>query len=220
MSVTLVDHSGSDELIARAAWVSTDRDGRKTDTEAVERVINTLLGSTPCHAGPFGHPQITICVECPIFVAREWFRHRTWHYSEISTRYVDMSGDAYVPAPEDIRAQVGKRISYQFQVVPPEIADLARTEMGAAYDNAYAAYQNLLSRGVAREVARNVLPLGTMTRFYATVALRNALGFLILRNHDAALLEIRREAQAFEAILTDLFPITLKTWNSVGRPPV
>src|SRR4051812_39330596 len=165
MSVELIASSGGDELVARAAWVSTGRDGRKGDAEAVERVIRTLLTGTPSHAGPFGHPQITICVEAPIFVAREWFRHRTWHYSEISTRYVDMSGDAYVPPPEDIRAQVGKRISYRFEAVPPEIADVARTEMGAAYDNAYRAYQGLLSRGVAREVARTVLPLGTMTRF-------------------------------------------------------
>lgn len=72
--------------------------------------------------------------------------------------------------------------------------------------------------GVAREVARNVLPLGTMTRFYATASLRNWLGFLVLRDHESALLEIRREAQAVRAILDGLYSITMRAWKDAGEP--
>jgi thymidylate synthase (FAD) len=218
MSVTLIDHMGTDESVARAAWVSTQRDDREATPEAVERLIRTLFAGDRVHAGPMGHPHLTICVECPIFVSREWFRHRTWSYSEISTRYVDMSGEAYLPAPEDVRAQVGKRISYQYEAVPPEIATTALDEMAGSYRRSHQDYQVLLSRGVAREVARNVLPLGTMTRFYGTVSLRNALAFVYLRNHPAALLEIRREAEALEALLHTLWPVTMRVWTDKGRP--
>jgi thymidylate synthase (FAD) len=79
-------------------------------------------------------------------------------------------------------------------------------------------YQRLLKDGLAREVARNVLPLGTMTRFYATISLRNWLGFLTLRNHPAALLEIRREAEALEELLHTLWPVTMRVWTDEGRP--
>lgn len=218
MTVTLVTHMGSDELVARAAWVSTDRDTRDTTMPAVERVIRTLLEGDLAHAGPLGHPHLTICVECPIFVSREWFRHRTWSYSEISTRYVDMSGEAYLPPVEDFRSQVGRRISYTYEPMDAVEAENARSWMQAGYEGALGAYQALLARGVAREVARNVLPLGTMTRFYGTVSLRNSLAFLRLRNHPAALLEIRREAQALEEILNGLFPIVMKIWTEKGRP--
>ena len=218
MSVQLVAHMGDDAMVARAAWVSTGRDAREATPEAVERLIRTLLGSEPAHAGPFGHPHLTVCVETPIFVAREGFRHRTWSYSEISSRYVEMAGETYLPPVEDIRAQAGKAISYAFEPMATPDADVARDVMAAAYRDAGSAYKALRTWGVAREVARNVLPLGTMTRFYGTVSLRNALAFCRLRNHPAALLEIRREAEAVEAILADLFPVTLAVWRERGRP--
>jgi thymidylate synthase ThyX len=94
--------------VARAAWVSTQRDDREATPEAVERLIRTLFAGDRVHAGPMGHPHLTICVECPIFVSREWFRHRTWSYSEISTRYVDMSGDG-VPAAARGHARPGRQ---------------------------------------------------------------------------------------------------------------
>ncbi len=217
MSVEYVTHSGGDDLVTRAAWVSTGRDSREATPEAVERLIRTLFAGDRIHAGPLGHPHLTICVECPIFVSREWFRHRTWSYSEISTRYVDMSGDAYVPDVSDIRAQVGKRIAYTYEPLSRAIAEIAQDEIAESYVRSHEDYRALMARGVAREVARNVLPLGTMTRFYGTVSLRNALAFCYLRNHPAALLEIRREAEALEALLHTLWPVTMKAWTDAGR---
>lgn len=218
MSVELVSSMGTDETVARAAWVSMAKDGREATPEAVERLIRFLLSATPAHASPFGHPHVTVLVECPIFVAREWMRHRVQTFSEVSSRYADMSGHAYLPPVDDFRTQVGKPGAYTFEPMAPSMAKLAREVMEDDYWQAYDRYRRLLDMGVAREVARNVLPLGTMTRFYATASLRNWLGFLVLRDHESALLEIRREAQAVRAILDGLFPITMRAWKDAGEP--
>ena len=218
MSVTLVTSMGSDELVARAAWVSTDADSRDHSPSAVERLIRTLMDGDPVHAGPFGHPHLTVRVETPIFVAREWFRHRTWTYSEISGRYVDLSNEMYIPPTEDIRGQVGRRIEYRTEPLDAAIAAVVQAQIQIAYRSAATHYRALLEQGVAREQARVVLPVGVMTRFYGTVSLRNALAFLRLRNHPGALLEIRREAEALEQIVGDLFPVTMRAWQERGRP--
>lgn len=218
MTTTLFDHMGSDVTVARSAWVSTQRDECAATDEAVENLIRFLLSNRPAHASPFGHPHVTFLVECPIFVAREWMRHRVQTFSEVSSRYSDMSGEAYLPPLEDFRTQVGRPGDYRME--PMNIPDATHCQgvMGVSYENSVADYRRLLKLGVAREVARNVLPVGTMTRFYATASLRNWLGFLVLRNHPAALLEIRREARAIEAMLADLFPITMRVWTEEGRP--
>ena len=220
MSVELIDHMGSDLTVARAAWVSTASDQRDASPGAVERLIRFLLSATPAHASPFGHPHVTVLVEAPIFVAREWMRHRVQTFSEVSSRYADMSGEAYLPPLEDFRTQVGKPGAYTFEPMGADAAHEAMHLMSFSYEKSAGRYQTLLDMGVAREVARNVLPLGTMTRFYATASLRNWLAFLALRDHPSALLEIRREAQAVRAILVELFPITMAAWTAAGEPPV
>lgn len=220
MSVELIDHMGTDLTVARAAWVSTASDQRDASPAAVERLIRFLLSATPAHASPFGHPHVTVLVEAPIFVAREWMRHRVQTFSEVSSRYAEMAGEAYLPPVEDFRTQVGKPGAYTMEPMDAENAERALNDMENAYAEAHEHYLCLLGRGLAREVARNVLPLGTMTRFYATASLRNWLAFLKLRDHESALLEIRREAQAVRAILTDLFPTTMAAWTAAGEPPV
>lgn len=218
MTVTPVGHMGGDEMVARAAWVSTQREDRDASPAAVEKLIRFLLSQRPCHASPFGHPHVTVLVECPVFVSREWMRHRVQTFSEVSSRYSDMSGEAYLPPPEDFRTQVGKPGEYRMEPMDPYSAEDAQGWMRGAYEQSADAYRELLARGVAREVARNVLPLGTLTRFYATASLRNWLAFLVLRDHPAALLEIRRDAQAVKAILAGLFPVTMAIWEAEGCP--
>lgn len=218
MTVSLIDHMGSDLSVARAAWVSTQTDERDATPVAVEKLIRFLLSNKPAHASPFGHPHITFMVECPIFVAREWMRHRVQTFSEVSSRYSDMSGECYLPPVEDFRTQAGKPGEYRMEPMDDEAAALARVHMDNAYSIAVDRYRRLLEMGVAREVARNALPVGTMTRFYATASLRNWLGFLILRDHPSALLEIRREAEQLKRLLIPLFPITMNVWTEMGRP--
>lgn len=219
MTVSLIASMGSDEMVARSAWVSTQRDEREATPEGIEKLIRFLMSNRPVHASPFAHPHVTILVECPIFVSREWMRHRTWQYSEVSSRYSDMSGEAYLPPLEDFRTQVGRPGEYRMEPMDSEDAETARHYMESAYGTSVTAYRHLLNDlGLAREVARNVLPLGTMTRFYGTVSLRNALAFLTLRDHPAALREIRRDAQQLRQILVDLFPITMRVWSEEGEP--
>lgn len=218
MSVEVIASMGTDEMVARAAWVSTQKDQREATEASVEGLIRFLLSNKPTHASPFAHPHVTFLVETPIFVAREWMRHRTQSYSEVSSRYSDMSGETYLPPLEDFRTQVGKPGEYRMEPMGERDAGPAQYAMEQAYQNSAARYHMLLDMGLAREVARNVLPLGTMTRFYATASLRNWLNFLVLRNHPAALLEIRREAEAVETLLDDLFPVTMRVWRDNSRP--
>lgn len=218
MSVELIASMGNDEMVARAAWVSTQRDQRDASPEGIEKLIRFLLSNRPTHASPFGHPHITFLVECPIFVAREWMRHRTQTFSEVSSRYSDMSGETYLPPVEDFRTQVGKPGEYRMEPMSGVRAEVARRRMDHAYTQSVVEYRALLAEGVAREVARNVLPVGTMTRFYATASLRNWLNFLVLRDHPAALLEIQRPAREVKRLLIQQFPITMNVWVENGKP--
>jgi len=218
VSVELIDHMGTDETVARAAWVSTATDDREATPEAVERLIRFLLSADPAHASPFGHPHVTVLVECPIFVAREWMRHRVQTFSEVSSRYAEVDESAYLPPVEDFRVQAGRPGAYTFAPMAADEAAYVRDAMNRTYGHSFGVYRGMMARGVAREVARNVLPLGTMTRFYATASLRNWLAFLRLRDHESALLEIRREARAVRAVLDGLFPITMRAWSEAGEP--
>lgn len=83
MSVTAISHMGDDAMVARAAWVSTQRDGCEAAPEALEKLVRYLLSNRPVHASPFGHPHLTVLVQCPIFVSREWMRHRVQTFSEV-----------------------------------------------------------------------------------------------------------------------------------------
>jgi thymidylate synthase (FAD) len=147
-------------------------------------------------------------VRCPIFVAREWFRHRIGSFNEFSLRYARATDDFYVPAAEDVRSQVGKPGAYSFEPVDPELAEETRDEIQAVYEQAYATYERLVETGVARELARSVLPVGAYTEFYWTVNARALMNFVSLRAAETAQREIRRYADACERFFEERMPIT------------
>jgi thymidylate synthase (FAD) len=147
-------------------------------------------------------------VRCPIFVAREWFRHRIGSFNEFSLRYARATDDFYVPEAGDVRTQVGKPGAYTFEPVDPELAERTREELQAVYDHAYTTYEQLVEAGVARELARSVLPVGAYTQFYWTVNARALMNFVSLRNSEFAQLEIRRYAEAVEAFFAEQMPVT------------
>src|SRR2546430_6150534 len=99
---------------------------------------------------PFEHNAFRFHVRAPLFVAREWFRHRVGSFNEFSMRYAKATDEFYVPAPEDVRTQVGKPGAYTFDPVPPELAEQTREELTAVYEAAYATYTRLVEQGVAR----------------------------------------------------------------------
>jgi thymidylate synthase (FAD) len=123
-------------------------------------------------------------------------------------RYARATDDFYVPEPDDVRTQVGKPGAYSFEPVEPELAETTREELRAVYEQAYATYERLVEQGVARELARSVLPVGAYTEFYWTVNARALMNFVSLRAAEMAQREIRRYAEAVEALFAAQMPIT------------
>jgi thymidylate synthase (FAD) len=173
--------------------------------------------ATWCGNTPFEHNSFRFHVRAPIFVAREWFRHRVGSFNEFSMRYARATDDFYVPEPEDVRTQVGKPGAYSFEPVEPELAEATREELRAVYDAAYATYERLVERGVARELARLVMPVGAYTEFYWTVNARSLMNFVSLRAAETAQREIRRYAEACERFLEAKMPVTHGAFVAAGR---
>src|SRR6476619_5059864 len=203
--VRLDDAMADDLSVANGARVSFARRKDELD-ESDEGLIRFLMRER--HGTPFEHNAFRFHVRCPIFVAREWFRHRVGSFNECSLRYAKATDDFYVPEPEDVRSQVGKPGAYSFEQVSTELAEEARAELEALYTEAYAAYARLVEKGVARELARSVIPVGAYTQFYWTVNARALMNFISLRNAEFAQLEIRRYAEAVEAFLAQKMPVT------------
>jgi thymidylate synthase (FAD) len=211
-SATLVQTNASDEMVAMAAWVSFDRDSeeRLEDKDRMNGLINFLMREK--HMSPFEHGSFTFKIDCPIFVAREFHRHRTMAYNEVSGRYTEMKPRFYSPSLDRPMVQKGKAGQYYFE---PE-ADLAwkaQTAIGNATLTAWREYQNMLKAGVAKEVARMALPNNLMTQFYATVNPRNLMHFLGLRTSEQALYEIRLVAEYMEKHLEEAMPLTYNAWK-------
>jgi thymidylate synthase (FAD) len=169
------------------------------------------------HGTPFEHNSFRFHIRAPIFVAREWFRHRVGSFNEFSMRYARATDDFYVPAPEDVRSQVGKPGAYSFEPVPDAVAETTREELRQVYEAAYATYEKLVELGVARELARAALPVGAYTEFYWTVNARALMNFLSLRNSETAQREIRRYAEACEHFFSERMPITYEAFVASGR---
>jgi thymidylate synthase (FAD) len=224
VKVTLFDHNGSDRHVAAYFWTSTDKDADAfTCPESeVERVLRFGMKAAPVpHATPFGHPHVTVHVtDVPLFVVHQWQRHRVQNYSEKSHRYTSADAGFYIPDIADVRMQEGRPGHYRFRPLDPDNAKQVIAAMGRLYDEAWRRYDTMVAYGVANELARAVLPSGLLTQMYATASLRNWLGFLVQRNDEHAQLEIRRCAEQVEAILHDLYPITMRLWVEYGRRAV
>jgi thymidylate synthase (FAD) len=212
--VRLDDAMATDLSVANAARVSFARRKEELD-ESDEGLIGFLMRER--HGTPFEHNAFRFHVRCPIFVAREWFRHRVGSFNEFSMRYARATDDFYVPEPEDVRTQVGKPGAYSFETVDPEVAERTREQLQAVYETAYAAYERLVEEGVARELARAVLPVGAYTEFYWTVNARALMNFVSLRAADTAQREIRRYAEAVERLFAERMPVTHAAFVSNER---
>jgi thymidylate synthase (FAD) len=216
-SVSLQDYMGDDCTIVNAARVSFARNGPLEVGDAERGLIRFLLENR--HGTPFEHVTFTFLVECPIFVAREWFRHRIGSFNEVSGRYSELAPVFWVP--DTPRAQRGKAGAYHFAPIDdPEVRARTFITLKALYGLAWQAYEAILSDGVAKEVARTVLPVGTFTRFYWTVNLRSLFNFLSLRNAPQAQAEIRELAQDVETLVSHRLPETMAAWREAGGTAV
>jgi thymidylate synthase (FAD) len=210
-----LDEAMADDLsVVNGARVSFARHKTEMD-DSDAGLVRFLMRER--HASPFEHAVFRFHVRCPIFIAREWFRHRWSSFNEFSMRYAKATEDFYIPEPDDVRTQVGKPGAYSFEPVADEVADATREELRQVYETAYGAYERLVELGVARELARAVLPVGAYTEFYWTVNARSLMNFLSLRNAEAAQREIRRYAEACERFFADRMPVTHEAFVAAGR---
>ncbi len=206
-SVELLRVSGSDLDIANAARVSYGRVSHEI-SERDQKLISFLMEHN--HSSPFEHNQLSFRVKAPIFVARQWMRHRMHSYNEISYRYVTVKTEFYRPLQWRLQDTVNKQSSHG------ALEDTSVTEM---YDNAirvaYDTYEKMLAAGVCREQARAILPVATYTEFIFTTNLHALMHFLKLRMGNGAQSEIRSFAKALLALALPHFPIALGEWNKI-----
>jgi thymidylate synthase (FAD) len=226
MSAKLVQHAGSDESFVAAARVSTIGPQSEaylaTPAEESAGLINYLMKGR--HGSPFEHSSMTFKVEAPIAVFREFHRHRIgWSYNEWSGRYSTLTPEFWVPDANRNLRQIGKAGAYEF-VEAPELRPMVLREMREAYEAAWDAYDNMLDRGVAKEVARYVMPVATYTSMYATCNARSAMAFLSLRTTadgtffpSFPMREIEQVGEQIEEQFASLFPITYDAFNKNGR---
>jgi thymidylate synthase (FAD) len=210
-----LDEAMADDLsVVNGARVSFARHKAEMD-DSDAGLIRFLMRER--HGTPFEHNAFRFHIRAPIFVAREWFRHRVGSFNEFSMRYAKATDDFYVPEPEDVRTQVGKPGAYSFEPVSDDVAESTREELMQVYETAFATYERLVELGVARELARAVLPVGAYTEFYWTVNARALMNFLSLRNSENAQREIRRYAEACERFFAERMPVTYEAFVASGR---
>lgn len=215
--IRLVDSMGGDLSIVRAARVSYAAAWRAgEDSGGDARLIRYLWHNA--HTTPFEAVTLTFEVHAPIFVFRQWHRHRTWSFNELSARYRELPEEFYLPAAVQIGVQSAsskqaRQVGGEFDEAEREgQIDLARTACGHAFD----IYRVLLSEGWPRELARSVLPVSTYSTMFATVNLLNLLKFLTLRTHAHAQHEIRVYADAMVELVRPIAPTALAAWEE-GR---
>jgi len=188
-----------------AARVSHGQDG-KTGQDAVrdERLISFLAKHN--HTSPFEHLSATFKISVPLYVAREWMRHRTQSYNEVSMRYTsDFIGEVHFP--KEWRGQDGNNRQVGSGNLDEETSKAADALLALSYRRAVDDYDALLALGVCREQARAVIPVGHITHFYATANLLNWSKFCRLRCAEDAQAEIRDPAQEVSKILAELYPL-------------
>lgn len=211
--VRLVESMGSDLSIIRNARVSYDAEWRTGEEEGKdEKLLNYLVKNK--HTSPFESVQFTFDIKCPMFVARQWHRHRTWSFNEVSARYSKLPAEMYVPAPEviGIQSDDNKQMrEIKKGMTLPEIAEATKLSkhIHATNNLAYQMYELLIEKGVPRELARGVLPLNTFTHFFATVDLHNLMHFIRLRDHSHSQHEIQVYAKAMLELIEPIVPISV-----------
>lgn len=226
VTVELVKHAASDADVLWAARVSTkgeqSLDEVAGDAQRSAGLINYLMRDR--HGSPFEHANFTFFVQAPIFMWREHFRHRMASYNEESGRYKVLEPVFYVPGPDRKLVQIGKTGHYEFVDGTPEQYDTVVRETKAACTAAYAAYEQMLEAGVAREVARIVLPLTIYSSAYVTMNARALMNFLSLRTkHPESRFpsfpqrEIEMVGEKYEAEFARLMPLTHAAFVANGR---
>lgn len=222
--VRLVDSMGSDLSVVRAARVSYDAAWRAGEDEGSDRRLINYLWKNG-HTSPFEAVALTFEVKAPIFVLRQWHRHRTWSYNELSARYRPLPEEFYLPEPDAVGVQSTSNKQGRMQTTEPgspEHTILRDQRVGEIRwmrdhcEKAFALYRDLLDGGWPKELARSVLPVNTYSHMFATANLLNFFRFATLRCHAHAQHEIRVYADAMLELVRGVAPVSVAAWEA-GR---
>lgn len=211
--VRLVDSMGSDLSVVRSARVSYDADWRAGEDEGSDvRLINYLIRNK--HTSPLEAVQFTFEVKCPMFVARQWMRHRSWGFNEVSARYSVLPNEMYVPGRGHIGVQNSDNKQMRDLVEVDEAHELMCIEaIRTANNAAYSVYEKLIKDKCPREIARGVLPMNIYTHFFATVDLHNLMHFLKLRDHAHSQYEIQVYAKGMTDLIEPIVPVCVAAYR-------
>lgn len=211
--VRLVDFMGDDLSVVRAARVSYDAAWRAGEDEGSDhRLINYLWKNH--HTTPFEAVTLTFEIKAPIFVLRQWHRHRTWSYNELSARYRELPEEFYIPEESIIGIQsASNKQGRQLGEMDKNRLHLL-AEYKVAAGEAFDLYKRMIAAHYPKELARMILPVSTYSHMFATVNLLNLMKFLTLRCHGHAQHEIRVYAEAMKALVTHVVPICMEAWET------
>lgn len=209
--VELVNYMGDDNTVISAARVS--HLGESKGKQADEKLIKYLMSHG--HTSPFEQVEFQFRAKAPIFVARQWMRHRTWSYNEVSRRYTSEEIDFYIP--QELRYQSVSDKQASENVLSDPWAKTLIKSIEKNSEGSYRLYEILLENGVCREQARMVLPVNMYTSFYAKTNLHNLFHFLELRNSPHAQYEIRVYAEAIEKIIEPIVPVSYHIWKELKK---
>jgi len=210
--VRLVDSMGSDLSVVRAARVSYNEEWKAGEDEGSDTRLIKYLKKNKHHT-PFESVMFTFEVKAPIFVFRQWHRHRTWAYNELSARYRELPEEVYLP---DFRAQSKSNKQGSEGMIDADIADELKNDFIDHNIESFKLYRKALQAGVAKEIARSILPVSTYSHMFGTVSLLNLMRFLSLRDHSHAQYEIRVYAEAVRDLAKTVAPVSIAAWEEFG----
>ena len=208
MGVTLIDHMGSDRMVAEAARVSTL--GLDNNREKYVGLVRALMRDK--HWSPFMHPQMTIAFEVPLFVRSQLVTHYSLARSEFSMRYSEARPEFWVPTEDRPLVQVGKALDYRREMGTDQQERQVAWHLKDVARSAWESYEMMLENGIAAEVARAVLPQSTYTTLWLTGNLRSWLSFLDNRGDPHAQWETQDVASKVAEIFAERFPVTFEAW--------
>ena len=215
--VRLIDSMGTDLSVARAARVSYDAAWRAGEDQGSDAKLIRYLWNHH-HTTPFEAVTFTFEVKAPIFVFRQWHRHRTWGFNELSARYRELPEEFYLPEPGLIGVQsASSKQARDITETDATLVDRRQVEVEMArecMEHAFSRYQILLGAGWPKELARSVLPVATYSHMFATVNLLNLLKFLTLRCDGHAQYEIRVYADAMRELIRPVVPVCVAAWEA------
>ena len=213
--VRLVNHMGDDLSIVRAARVSFDAEWRTGQNKGSDRrLIEYLMNND--HNTPFEAVEFQFEIKAPIFVLRQWMRHRTWSFNEVSARYTELPDEFYIPTPASLgkQSKSNKQGRDMESYRDSEEAFSILCKMSDHNQSAFRLYRELLSQDIPREIARTVLPLATYSRMFAKVDLHNLFKFLGERLHPHSQYEIRVYAEIILGMIKTIVPNAVQAWEN------